>query len=120
MSQFARALRQHELLDRKCPFRYTQAGFKITRQSSSMETLPADQTWGIITILVSTALGLTIALILIAILNSGRLKKEARAPVLFIGFSAYLLWLFTLGDPKSSVSLESLYRKAMVRHVSQR
>lgn len=83
-----------------------------------MDTLASDQIWGVITMLVSTAIGLALALVLIAVVNSRHLKQGVRLTALFFGFAAYLLWLFTLGDPKSSVSLESLYQKSMTRQMS--
>jgi len=80
-----------------------------------METLGSDQTWGIITILVSAALGLTIALGLIFVINARQLTPPVKQMALALGFGGYLAWLLTLGDPRSDVALEVLYRRSLTR-----
>ena len=79
-----------------------------------------DLTWGLITMLVSAVIGLTIALILIVIIGSKQLNRLPKVLALALGFGGYLLWLFTIGDPRNDVTLESIYQKTMVKQPSNR
>ncbi len=77
-----------------------------------------DLTWGLLTMLVSAIIGLTIALILIFIISSKRLNRLSKMLALALGFGGYLLWLFTIGDPRNNVTLESIYQKTMTKQTS--
>ena len=72
-----------------------------------------DPRWALVTLLVTALLGMVLWLFLMVLIESRGVSKNIKrvsCPVLFI---FYMVWLFTLGDPHSSVNLEVLYHKSI-------
>jgi len=72
-----------------------------------------DPRWALVTLLFTALLGMIMWLFLMVLIESRSVSKNVKrvsAPILFI---FYMAWLFTLGDPHSSMNLEVLYHKSI-------
>lgn len=78
-----------------------------------MQSTALDPTWALLTLLVTAIVGTCIGLLLIVLVGSRRVSKRAKRVGSIVGLLCFLLWLFTLGDPYSSISIEALYYRSV-------
>ncbi len=72
-----------------------------------------DPRWALVTLLFTAALGLSLAVVLMVIMQSRTITKPIKRVWTAAFFVIFMIWLFTLGDPHSGVNLEVLYYKSI-------
>jgi hypothetical protein len=78
-----------------------------------MSPVMMDPTWALLTLILTALLGMTLWLGMMVLIESRRVKKNVKRVSCVLAFFFYMSWLFTLGDPRSSVNLETLYYRSI-------
>ncbi len=78
-----------------------------------MEPVIMDPTWALLTLVLTALLGMVCWLVLMILIESRAIRKNTKRIVCPLLFIVFMAWLFTLGDPRSSVNLEVLYYKSI-------
>ncbi|MEW6302464.1 MAG: hypothetical protein AB1705_03275 [Verrucomicrobiota bacterium] len=73
--------------------------------------MDTDTSWALVTLLVTAIVGLLVAIGLIVILSSRSISTNFKRAIMLAGLAAFLGWMVTVGNPRSDMSLEEVYKK---------
>ena len=72
-----------------------------------------DPRWAVATLFLTAIVGMVVWLVLMVLIESRAVSKKAKRIWSAVALVGFMVWLFTLGDPHSSVNIEVLYYKSI-------